>query len=388
MRSPFNWLFACLLSLAGSQSRAASRGSPEPSVIVSPAAQCLHELALLHEIQAVRPLELDPRLRIVVNEIKNRADVTIEWSGTVRVSRTFEDLPRRCADRLALVAVAIAVALDDRFPEVAPKTTANPSPATAPNTATSTKNVESERPGSAPNDGREKRGLRERDEPSPTAKPDTLPLYKEGPRSEEDPATTTRIAPVKERKRRRAGFRLPKARAWTSELFANVGVRGDGSSKIGGSLAATRHGPILAQRITFGAQRGGRVAFENGETSLHEISGAFDLCKNFDAATTIHFLPCLGIRVSPKLAQGRGYTRNYSTWLAAPIAALTTGIGIRLDLNPRWAMEARVDLSFDLAATRLEVTRSEVDPESSVQSLSYVVSRWAFGFNLGPSYRF
>ncbi|MCS6799559.1 MAG: hypothetical protein NZ898_13730 [Myxococcota bacterium] len=127
------WTCACvgLASLAGAASAGAQARRPlgeSVSVSSSAADDCLVHAPLVEAIGAwLNRAELDARLLVLVEASERTASFTVMRDGEITARRRFERLPSTCADRRALVSLAVALALDHTLLDVL---AAEPSPVT------------------------------------------------------------------------------------------------------------------------------------------------------------------------------------------------------------------------------------------------------------------
>jgi hypothetical protein len=102
--------FAMLWASASDANEPSTDGS---AVAITSTGQCLKPAAVAFELERLRPRQPgDGRLRLDIRE--GQRDVTVEFyrDGRLAGDRSFDDVPSHCGERIRLVAVAIAVALE------------------------------------------------------------------------------------------------------------------------------------------------------------------------------------------------------------------------------------------------------------------------------------
>jgi hypothetical protein len=90
------------------------------AIQVEPGASCLDPATLLQHLQSWRDApELDARIAVLIHGSDDPRQIGFEvWVGsTAWIERSFDPAPEQCADRHAVVALAIAIALDDTLAE-------------------------------------------------------------------------------------------------------------------------------------------------------------------------------------------------------------------------------------------------------------------------------
>ncbi len=122
------WLAIPTVALALFASRPVSAGPPDErpqrplaeAVQVEPGASCLDHATLLQHLQSWRTdTALDAGIAVLVHGGADPRQIGFEvWVGaSARIERNFDPAPESCADRHAVVALAIAIALDDTLAE-------------------------------------------------------------------------------------------------------------------------------------------------------------------------------------------------------------------------------------------------------------------------------
>lgn len=118
-------VFAASLALTSWPAAAAPPDDPPQRPLgdalqVEPGASCLDHATLLQHLQSWRSEpELDARIAVLIHGSDDPRKIGFEvWVGsTAWIERSFDPAPEQCADRHAVVALAIAIALDDTLAE-------------------------------------------------------------------------------------------------------------------------------------------------------------------------------------------------------------------------------------------------------------------------------
>jgi hypothetical protein len=283
----------------GLASRLAFAGPPEeqPSrplgeaIQVEPGASCLDHATLLQHLQSWRSEpELDARIAVLVHGSDDPRQISFEvWVGsTPWIERSFEAAPEQCTDRHAVVALAIAIALDDTLAEelglIAP---AEPTPV----------------------------------EPTPVvqATDDELPL------DDTDPIEAPRP------RRPRMGVTL--AAGMFGGLHPQLGAGGLAGFDI-------RPLPHFDVRLSGFASHVAGLRFSEGTIGSTIAAGRLDLCWG-TLPRSVRLRICGGFAAGALHAEPRGFDRNLPQTL--PWLAALGGIDLVVLLVGPLALEVRID---------------------------------------------
>lgn len=304
---------------------------------VEPGASCLEPTTLLEHLASWRGDDLlDARLAVlVVGSAADPRAIRVEiWVGPeLWIERSFEAAPERCADRHAVVALAIAIALDDTLAEelglIAPL---------------------------EPDDS---------GEPNPPAEPEPTEQVHEDELPSDDSATSEALG-----RRTKLG------------LTAAAGVFGGVHPQLaaGGSLTFDmRPRPHFDLRVGAMATHAPTLRFLEGSVASTVAAGRVDLCWG-TLPRTIRLRLCGGFAGGALVAQARGFARNYDR--TYPWMALLAGIDLVIQLVGPLALELRIDGFAALQRNILEIDEAS----ATVGSLGYPAGGLMIG--LGPRFEF
>ena len=298
----------CPCARAGPPSPAARGDGLERALELEPGATCLDRPSLLGHLRTWRPADdLDARIRIVVRGDPRRPNALsfVLYEGDrALVERSFDPAPSDCADLHAVVALALAIALDDTLAGelgIAP-VEATPTPGTQP-----VAQVQATR--------------------------DDLP--------------TEDAAPAPPRRRR------PVLAVTTAVgLFAGVTPR-----LSTGGLVSFDIRPLdrFDLRLSVLATHLPGFALDEGQVAATVAAGRFDLCWG-TLPMAVRLRLCGGVAAGAAVARGRGFGEDFrrtSPWLAG-----VAGVDLSARLIGPLFLELRLEGMVPFQRTRVDV-RSE-----------------------------
>ncbi|MFV8755594.1 hypothetical protein ACNOYE_34015 [Nannocystaceae bacterium ST9] len=283
---------------------------------VEPGASCLDHATLLQHLQSWRSEPtLDDRIAVLVHAGDDPRSIGFEvWVGTSPwIERSFDPAPEDCADRHAVVALAIAIALDDTLAEEL-GLIAGPS------------------------------------EPSETPEPTAVIQVTDDelPQDEPEPELPSR----------RPGLGLTLAAGMFGGMHPQLGA---------GGLLSFDVRPLPHFDLRFGgfASHVPGVRFSEGTIASTVAAGRFDMCWG-TLPRTVRLRICGGIAAGALHAAPRGFDRNLPQTL--PWIAALGGIDLVVRLVGPLALELRIDGFVALQRNVLDL--STVNGET-VGSLPY-----------------
>lgn len=263
------------------------------ALLVDPGATCLEHDRLSEQIVGwLARDELDARLTIVVEGDPDRARVlryTLRDRGVVLSERVFEPGPSRCEDLHAVVALAIAMAVDATVLE-AVGVVAEPEPQPEP-------------------------------EPEPQPEPEPEPQPEPNPNS--SPPTVDLSEPprdwqVRTQLRALVGYNVPPDVGGGGTLSVELGWRS-----------------LLDIELGIAGTSSGTRPLEGAVLDVALVAGRANVCAGpwVGRNKTLRPRGCVGALAGAAIAEGGGTMRNYRT--TVPWIAPTFGGDVRVALGPR-----------------------------------------------------
>ncbi|GEM_PF-2243721 len=275
------------------------------AVSLTPGATCLHTETLVEGIRSWRDDDaLAQRVTVVVHgdtDDPRRVGFDVHVDTHIAVHRDFERAPERCADLHAVLALAIAIALDDTL---ATELGIVPPPSPVP--------VEVDTP------------------PPIEAGEGDLPDF-------EDPR------PPERRARPRMGLSA------VAGLYAGVAPRLSAGGALSFDVWPTDH---LDIRIGVSTTHLPGYPLGAGTVATSIATGRFDLCWG-TAPLAVRLRLCAGFAGGASVSQGRGYSSNFRR--ALPWFAGIVGVDVLVHLVGPLGLEIRIEGVVPTLRTELEV---------------------------------
>lgn len=274
----------------------------DAALVVDPGVTCLDRPTLLADLRSWRDQDLiDPRIAIrVLGSAQDPLTLSfiVKIGDVIAVDRRFAPAPESCADLHAVVALALAIALDDTLAS-ALGIVDEPAPA-----------VEQVLPG----DG-------------------DLPVFEPEPGG---PAPPTRRGPALALSVAAAAFvGLTPGLSGGGELFFDIRPLDHFDIRLG---ALATHLP--------------NFALDQGRVGITVAAGRLDVCWG-SAPTSVRLRACAGVAGGATLAAGHGFSTNFRHTI--PWAAGIGAIDVALHIVGPLALELRVEGVFPLQRTRIDV---------------------------------
>ncbi len=301
------------------------------ALTLEPGLSCLERESLLEHLATWRSEEqLDRRisLRVRGSETDRRAvHFELLLDGEPWIERSFDPAPKRCADRHAVVALAIAIALDDTLAaelglQVDPEQ----------KTPDEHRDGSDEEPGGGHRDG----GVVQ-------ATDDELPPWGD------DGAGTARPT------------RTPLSLTFAGGVFAGVTPRLSAGGLLSFDVRPLRHFDV---RFGVLGSHLGHLPLEEGAVAVTLAAGRVDLCWG-TLPRSIRLRACGGFAGGALHAQGRGYGQNEQDTL--PWLAVLAGVDLAVHLVGPLSLELRLEGVVALQRIELDVRSSEGDGLASAR---------------------
>jgi hypothetical protein len=330
-----------VLAAMGLASRPAAAGPPEAhsqrplaeAIQVEPNASCLDHATLLQHLQSWRSEpELDARIAVLVHGGDDPRQIGFEvWVGsTAWIERRFDPAPEQCADRHAVVALAIAIALDDTLAE--------------------------------------QLGLIDPAEPPP---PEPEPIVVIQATDDERPIDDLEPEQPPVSRRPRLGVTL--AAGMFGGLHPQLGAGGSASFDV-------RPLPHFDLRLSGFASHVPDLRFSEGTIASTIAAGRFDMCWG-TLPRTVRLRLCGGFAAGALHAKPRGFDRNLPQTL--PWLGVLGGIDLVVLLVGPLALELRID---GFVALQRNVLDLDTVNGETVGSLPY--GRGGLILAVGPRFEF
>jgi hypothetical protein len=276
----------------------------DAALIVEPGATCLDRSTLLTDLRSWRDHDrIDPRISIRVlgsTEHAHTLGFVVKVGDEIAVERRFAPAPASCPDLHAVVALALAIALDDTLASSLGIVVVEPAA------------VEQILPGEG-----------------------DVPLLEPTPRDAE-PAADTRRGPALALSFAAAAFvGITPALSGGGELFFDIRPLEHFDLRLG---ALATHLP--------------NFALDRGRVGITVAAGRLDLCWG-STPTRVRLRACAGAAGGATVAAGHEFSTNFRRtipWLAA-----ITSLDLALHIVGPLALELRVEGVFPLQRTRIDV---------------------------------
>lgn len=299
---------------------------------VEAGASCLDHATLLEHLQSWRSdPELDTRIAVLIHGGDDPRTIRFEiWVGSsVWIERSFEPAPERCADRHAVIALAIAIALDDTLAEelglIAPG-----------------------------------------EEPTPLESKPVVPAT-------DDERPMDELAPTQPEPARRARLGVTLAAGVFGGVHPQLGAGGLASFDV-------RPLPHLDVRVGGFATHVADLRFSEGTIASTVAAGRIDLCWG-TLPRTVRLRLCGGLAAGALHAKPRGFDRNLTQTL--PWLAAIAGIDLVVLLVGPLALNLQVDGFVALQRNVLDLSTVNGD---TVGSLRYDAG--GLIISVGPRFEF
>jgi hypothetical protein len=269
----------------------------DDALALEPGATCLERRTLLADIRSWRERDqVDPRISIRVRGSPEdpRALNFVVWvRDEIAVERPFDAAPEDCTDLHAVVALAIAIALDDTLPA--------------------------------------ELGILD------------APVEQVAPGEGDVPRFERRTRP--EPSRRGPALAL----STLAGAFAGLTPRLSGGGELSFDIRPRDHFDL---RIGGLATHLPGFALDSGRVGITVAAGRLDLCWGTEPLA-VRLRACGGLAAGATIAQGRGYTRNFTR--TTPWFAGLVGVDVAVHLVGPLALELRVEGVFPFQRTAIDV---------------------------------
>lgn len=309
------WLvLLALVSVMGPRPVRADERTLGDGVTIATDDPCLSRDALLEAVRAWLGRDtIDAQIEVLIESSAGTGSVVVLREGAARATRRFDRLPAACADRRAVLGLAVAIAIDAALLESLAPAVPEPEPVTDP-------------------------------APTPEA---TLPDA-----AASGPAVAVELGA-------RGGLAVGLLRDASALVALDVGVL------VGGTL-----------RIALGAETSSPVtrALGGGSVQAMLIAGRLRVCAVRPDAL-IELAGCLGISAGSVLGEGTGYARSFS--VAQPWIAGALELEAAWWLDPRVGLHLSGEARVPFTTTGFEVldglgnaiASDTLDPVAAVLSM-------------------